>query len=69
MARTASVTLFAATSNDDITRREAMNTLTTTAAGMASASIYTSKVNAEEDGGKLIEFTVNNLDGMALERL
>ena len=51
--------LFSA--NYDITRKDAFNTLA--AAGSMAASIYPSKVNAEEDGGKLIEFTVDNLDG------
>ena len=59
VARPATATsLFVA--NGDITRKDAINTLA--AAGMA-ASIYPSKVNAEEDGGKLIEFSVDNLDG------
>ena len=64
-ARTTSITsisLFSANSNDDITRKDAINTLAAAGMGMA-ASIYPSKVNAEEDGGKLIEFTVDNLDG------
>jgi len=64
VARSAiSTSLFAANnSNDDITRKDAINTLAAAGMGMA-ASIYPSKVNAEEDGGKLIEFTVDNLDG------
>ena len=61
VARPATATsLFSAINSNDITRKDAINTLA--AAGMA-ASIYPSKVNAEEDGGKLIEFTVDNLDG------
>ena len=53
-----STSLFA----NDITRKDAINTLAAAGMGMA-ASIYPTKVNAEEDGGKLIEFTVDNLDG------
>ena len=56
-----SASLFSA-NNDGITRKDAINTLAAAGMGMA-ASIYPSKVNAEEDGGKLIEFTVDNLDG------
>ena len=55
-----STSLFSDSNGNNITRKDAINTLA--AAGMA-ASIYPSKVNAEEDGGKLIEFTVDNLDG------
>ena len=63
-ARTTSITstsLFA-TNFNDITRKDAINTLAVAGMGVA-ASTYPSKVNAEEDGGKLIEFTVDNLDG------
>ena len=59
-----STTSLLAASNDDITtRKDAINTLAAAAGMGLAASIYPSKVNAEEDGGKLIEFTVNNLDG------
>lgn len=48
--------------NDSLSRRDATFKMVATTA--AIAGITTSKANAEEEGGgKLIEFTVNNLDG------
>eukprot|EP00956_Cyclotella_meneghiniana_P014121 scaffold20986_cov42-Cyclotella_meneghiniana.AAC.2 len=45
---------------DEISRRDALQTATAAAAFMATSAL---PVNADEGGGKLIEFTVNNLDG------
>ena len=57
-------TLFASTSSDDIIdRRDALKVASMAAITTGMASINPSKVNAGEDGGKLIEFTVNNLNG------
>jgi len=71
-ARSASQTpLFASTSddadaNDTLSRRDATFKIATTTAAMAGVTSLFSPSNAyaeEEGGGKLLEFTVNNLDG------
>jgi len=71
-ARSASQTpLFASTSddadaNDALSRRDATIKIATTTAAMAGVTSLSSpsNANAEEEGsGKLLEFTVNNLDG------
>lgn len=58
-------TLCAVNDNDAaVTRRDAASKIATTAAAVAGMSITSSaQVNAEEGGGKLVEFTVNNLGG------
>ena len=45
---------------DEISRQGALQTATAAAAFMATSTL---PVNADDGGGKLIEFTVNNLDG------
>lgn len=71
-ARSASqAPLFASTSddadaNDVLSRRDATIKIATTTAAMAGVTSLSSPSNAnaeEEGGGKLLEFTVNNLDG------
>lgn len=71
-ARSASqAPLFASTSddadaNDALSRRDATIKIATTTAAMAGVTSLSSPSNAnaeEEGGGKLLEFTVNNLDG------
>eukprot|EP00585_Thalassiosira_rotula_P012730 CAMPEP_0196129608 /NCGR_PEP_ID=MMETSP0910-20130528/236_1 /TAXON_ID=49265 /ORGANISM="Thalassiosira rotula, Strain GSO102" /LENGTH=277 /DNA_ID=CAMNT_0041388739 /DNA_START=48 /DNA_END=881 /DNA_ORIENTATION=+ len=71
-ARSASqAPLFASTpddadANDALSRRDATFKIATTTAAMAGVTSFSSPSNAnaeEEGGGKLLEFTVNNLDG------
>ena len=51
----------ATTNDDELTRRDATFKMIATVA--VTGSISPSRANADEGGGRMIEFTVNNLDG------
>ena len=53
----------ATTNDDELTRRDVVKMIAAATTVAVTGSISPSRANADEGGGRMIEFTVNNLDG------